>query len=59
MATVARKNFLLTGRNLGQIQTQRWAGSDGTGWVERERSEGQEGEGKEIDRKGRESKAKS
>ena len=58
MATVARKNFLLTGRNLGQIQTQRWAGSDGTGWVEREIGRGQEGEGKEIDRKGGESKAK-
>ncbi len=37
LATVARKNFLLTGRNLGQIQTQRWAG---TSWVERERERG-------------------
>ena len=60
LATVARKNFLLTGRNLGQIQTQRWAGSDGTGWVGRgRRGGGQEGDGKERDRKGRASKARS
>ncbi len=46
LATVARKNFLLTGRNLGQIQTQRWAGSDDTVWFERERRGGKRGRGK-------------
>ncbi len=42
LATVARENFLLTGRNVGQIQTQRWAAiwQYRSGW-EREREKGE------------------